>query len=280
MLSKLRLVVLVTGMCGMTIAATFYEGINIGGQASPFEGEQFSAISSGEIHTCALRPDGSPVCWSYWDWVTYQEDHGPFEFEIKSVRCPPLDRRQGDDRCRRFSEGRFRLRALLGGTHYASIPPRDPRLGVISSGWGHTCALLLDGSPVCWGWLQIGVPFKDQSFKAISDGDSHTCRLKLKEEGYTSGGPSVCRGFATLPDERFAAISSGGSHACALRLDGSPVCWGSNREGQASPPERDRHDIDQLVTPGAVYTRVYQVRKMLRQRRTYTICHGSPPPYD
>ena len=36
------------------------------GQASPPPDERFSAVSSGVWHTCALRPDGTPVCWG-WD---------------------------------------------------------------------------------------------------------------------------------------------------------------------------------------------------------------------
>ena len=38
-------------------------GWNEYGQASPPEGEQFVSVSSGTVHTCALRPDGSVACW-------------------------------------------------------------------------------------------------------------------------------------------------------------------------------------------------------------------------
>ena len=34
-------------------------------QASPPSGEKFTSISSHTGHTCALRADGSPVCWGY-----------------------------------------------------------------------------------------------------------------------------------------------------------------------------------------------------------------------
>ena len=33
------------------------------------------------------------------------------------------------------------------------------------------------------------------------------------------------------------AISGGGYHTCGLRKDGTAVCWGSDEEGQASPPD-------------------------------------------
>ena len=33
------------------------------GQASPPAAESFQSISSGPYHTCALRADGTPVCW-------------------------------------------------------------------------------------------------------------------------------------------------------------------------------------------------------------------------
>ncbi len=38
-------------------------GSDSSGQSSPPEGESFVSISSGAYHTCALRSDGSAVCW-------------------------------------------------------------------------------------------------------------------------------------------------------------------------------------------------------------------------
>ena len=35
------------------------------GQASPPEGEVFTALSSGRVHTCGLREDGAAVCWGF-----------------------------------------------------------------------------------------------------------------------------------------------------------------------------------------------------------------------
>ena len=201
-------------------------GANFSAQASAFEGEPFRAISSGRHHTCALRFDDSPVCWSEIDWTRGEITRQGIQFQ-----CSPLDQYQLS-RC-----SRRQARAREG--KYPGLPPVGLKLGVVSSGGNHTCALRLDGSPVCWGFLQIGEPFEDQEYKVSSRGDSHTCALRV-DGSVGPDNPTVCRGFETLIHERFGAISSGESHTCALRLDGSPVCWGSNWRGEASPPEDER----------------------------------------
>ena len=45
-------------------------------------------------------------------------------------------------------------------------------------------------------------------------------------------------GQASPPEgERFIALSSGERHVCALRADGTPVCWGDPAQGRTAPPE-------------------------------------------
>ena len=36
---------------------------------------------------------------------------------------------------------------------------------------------------------------------------------------------------------KFTAVSAGGNHSCGLRADGTIVCWGFNKYGQADPPD-------------------------------------------
>ena len=75
--------------------------------------ETFTAISSGTYHTCALRADGTPVCWGA---------------------------KLGD-------EGE-----VIGQTGFGqSEPPEGEHFVSISSGGNHTCALRAGGTPVCWG---------------------------------------------------------------------------------------------------------------------------------
>ena len=76
-------------------------GNNAYGEASPPEGETFTAISSGSSHSCGLREDGSAVCWGY-------------------------------------------------NRHGQSSPPERETFAAISSGTGYTCGLREDGSTRSW----------------------------------------------------------------------------------------------------------------------------------
>ena len=82
-------------------------GSNIDGAATPPPGVQLVALSTGGAHTCGLQEDGTPVCW-------------------------------GSD--------------VFG----RSTPPAGERFTSISSGSQHTCALRPDGVPVCWGSDRYG----------------------------------------------------------------------------------------------------------------------------
>ena len=155
-------------------------GADGSGQSSPPEGERFVSISSGVYHTCALRPDGSAVCWG-------------------------------------------------GNENGQASPPEGEQFVSITSGSAHTCALLSDGGPICWG-LSL-VPTGERFATISSGGDGvigvslggHTCALR-------PDGSAVCwgsRARESLEDDRNLAISSGGLHTCALRLDGARNVLGS-----------------------------------------------------
>jgi len=133
----------------------------------------------------------------------------------------------------------------------------------LSSGFGHTCAILDDGSVSCWGWNtngQLGdgttidrsIPTQTYSLGtgitvvAISSGYGHTCTIL--DDGYVScwgynshgqlgDGTTTLKNTPTqtssLGNGRTAiAISSGKFHTCAILDDGTVSCWGGNWDGQ------------------------------------------------
>lgn len=131
-------------------------GDNTDWALSPPEGERFSAISAGRDYACAIRiGDGSPVCWG-------SDDYGQ--------TSPP---------------GISRLQTTL---------PPDERFTAVSAGFIGVCALREDGSPVC-----------------VENGVDAIRRAGSKE--------------------RFVAISVGTLATCGLRQDGSPVCWTLDLDG-------------------------------------------------
>ena len=163
-------------------------------------------------------------------------------------------------------EGYFGFYAATGGAHDAHVirsfelripepapgsranptPTQSPeRLDleaeaiVISSGFGYTCALQNDGTPVCWGLDEFGrtSPPVDEKFESISAGDGFGCGVRI--EGDLSCWGHNWAGQASAPGGQFASVSNGHDHACGLRKDGSALCWG--RPGSfASVPAGER----------------------------------------
>ncbi len=124
----------------------------------------------------------------------------------------------------------------------------------------HTCAVVLDGSVLCWGDNQYGQlgtgsaggsqaypqPVIDVAGKAaiVASGSRHTCVL-LKTgavqcwgaggQGQLGDGTSTDRYTATvvpgLPSD-VVSMASGELHSCVLAAGGKVYCWGANGSGQ------------------------------------------------
>jgi alpha-tubulin suppressor-like RCC1 family protein len=133
----------------------------------------------------------------------------------------------------------------------------------ISSGGGHTCAILDDASVSCWGSgsdRQLGdgtttdrnTPTQTSSLGtgrtavAIASGDSHTCAILdngsvscwgLGWNGRLGNGGTISKTTPTLTSSLGAgrtavALSSGDSHTCAILDNGAVSCWGIGGNGQ------------------------------------------------
>ena len=232
------------------------------------EGEAYVAISGGTSHTCALREDGTPVCWG-------SDSFGqasPLEGEVLTLVSSGWNHTCGL---------RNDWTAVCWGNNEdgQASPPEGERFTSIASGYYVTCGLREDGKAMCWGrmldswghgweeapeerFVQIDVahvivcgikddgyhecwgeygdvvvepssePSWGHQFSAFSLGGQHSCEL-------WANGTAVC--FGSLEgksplQERFAAISSGYDHTCGITLrDGYLICWGEDEHGQSSP---------------------------------------------
>lgn len=245
------------------------------------------SISSGGEHTCAILDNGSVICWG--NGATNQMGTG----EGGMTKYPPtLTSSLGDGRTAvALSAGRDHTCAILdngsivcwgadgdgqlgdGIRTNLGTPTQTTGLGAgrtaiaISAGEGHTCAILDNGSVLCWGrngegQLGNGAATVDQvspiltsslgpgrTAVALGLGKEHTCALL--DNGHvscwgqgrngqigdgtttTTYTPKTISNFGSGNPALAVAISSGDEHTCVILETGSVSCWGWNSHGQA-----------------------------------------------
>lgn len=217
-----------------------------------------TSISSADFHTCAIRNDGSVVCWGY------------------------------------GGEGRLGYGNLLdvgdvatpGSVGAVKLPGGQPAVA-ITAGDGHTCAILASGQVSCWGFgfngelgygvdpgtargrnlggtpattpdLEPTVDLAGHTAVAISASGAHTCAILDNHqiscwgypgEGRLGYGDPFGKTFVFAPVDSTVsppalmtvalpagltatAISTGGAQTCAILSDGSVHCWGFGFNGQ------------------------------------------------
>ncbi len=184
-----------------------------------------TAISAGEVHSCALTSSGGVKCWG-------SNSNGQLGDGSLTSRSVPVD-----------------VSGLQGGVAALSA----------GSSSFHTCALTSAGGVKCWGqntYGQLGdgtatrrlapvdVTGLPGSVVAIATGSEHTCAL-------TTGGAVKCWGWNTygqLGDNSattrvtpvnvtglqsgVTAIAAGLGQTCAVTSGGAATCWGYNYDGE------------------------------------------------
>lgn len=130
-------------------------------------------LAVGRGYACALRSDGTVWCWG---------DNGYGQLGNGTTRDSPTP---------------SQVRRLDG----------LPRVTYIAAGFGHTCAVLAEGSLRCWGWNSRG---------ELGDGS-------ITSQPY----PTAVSGLLGIVE-----VGAGFDYTCARNNTGAVVCWGSNDRGQ------------------------------------------------
>ena len=123
---------------------------------------------------------------------------------------------------------RSAIGGLVVGLVLMGAAPASAALHVqVSAGGGHTCALKLDQTLVCWGLNDHGQATPPAgTFTAVSAGSLHTCGIRT-DATVTCWGQDD-EGSTVPPTGGFTAVSAGGAHTCGIRTDATLVCWGLN----------------------------------------------------
>ena len=120
---------------------------------------------------------------------------------------------------------------------------------MVATGGRHTCWIRGNGSIGCRGDNTSGqsaVPAPaegafDQNpytYTAVTAGSTHTCAIdgdgnEAQTRGAVRCWGSNLEGQSTPPSGIFTAITAGGAHTCGLRSNGVVECWGDNTYSQA-----------------------------------------------
>lgn len=237
-------------------------------------------VVTGEQHTCALTQAGAVLCWGRnqygqlgVDSVVYSADPVPVTGLASGVAsiaagsvhtCALLD--TGEVKCWGNNPmgglGTGDLNEPLSIPQTVKNPAGTENLsGVakVSCGASHTCALMQDGSALCWGSnffgqlgvepqgeisivsLPVAVSFEGK-FADLALGTDHTCAISEAGDTYCWGGnyngqlglggqdsdphpvPARVEGMASS----VVQMDAGGHHTCALSDSGGVTCWGQD----------------------------------------------------
>ena len=190
-----------------------------------------SSVSAGSEHTCALRTDGSVVCWGRNSHGQSSAPAGVFTSVSTGGAHTSVSAGAGHT-CGVKADGTV---ACWGDNFDGQSSAPAGSFASVSAGGGHTCGLRPDGSVACWGDNFDGQSSAPAgSFASVSAGGRHTCGLK-------TDGTVICWGDdrfgqSSAPSGSFASISAGGRHTCGLKTDGTVTCWGYDDYGQSTPP--------------------------------------------
>jgi alpha-tubulin suppressor-like RCC1 family protein len=231
---------------------------------------QFTAVTTGLDHTCALALGGAAFCWGRGRGGSLGADS--VQHALKPVRVASsvsfTQISAGEEHtCALASTGILfcwgaNTRGQLG-TRDASerdqptqIARPDLRFTRVSAGGYHTCALSPANQALCWGWNTFGQIGNSSTvgileavevhgafaFSALSSGMAHTCAVTMQGAGYCWGSgtegqlgdDSRLTRLAAVPVTgfAFATISAGAEHTCAVTATGAAYCWGAGEFGQ------------------------------------------------
>jgi alpha-tubulin suppressor-like RCC1 family protein len=200
-------------------------------------GPEFSSVGAvgvGDTHVCAVQASGAVWCWGDYSYTGIPNGGNSLVPEQTPLVASTVQIAAGGDHTCILESGGIscwgydQFGQLGDGTtntsqtavtvHAAGSTGSLSGATAVTVAFDHTCAVLQDGSALCWG--------QNQSSE-LGIGTSDATALLPTPVVTAPGGP---------PLTGVAIIASGQYHGCAAKVDGTVWCWGMNSDGQVGIP--------------------------------------------
>ncbi len=186
--------------------------------------DEVTAITAGSNHACALRRNGSVVCWGF-NHAGELGHGGSLDSSATPVSVVGIDDAtaidaKGRRTCVLHASGAVSCWGLVGvdssGIDPITISQDTPELVPeidnavdVAVGGMHACAVLATGSVRCWG---------TNSYGELGNGSAMNSETPVTVDGL----------------EDAVAVVAGPGRTCALRQNNTVACWGSGGLGDGS----------------------------------------------
>ncbi len=187
-------------------------------------------VAAGDLHSLALRADGTVVGWG--SNLMGQLTLPPGLSGVVALAAG------GEHSAALRADGSVAVwgRGTEGQT---AVPAVATEVVALASGARHLLALRSDGTVTAWGdntHGQCAVPANLSAVIAVSAGRDHSLAVKTDGSVVAWGRNDLGQATPAALLTSVSAAAGGAAHHLALRLDGTLVGWGLNADGQAAPP--------------------------------------------
>lgn len=200
------------------------------GQVSNMPSGTFSEVSVGKDHACALYADETPVCWG--DDQDSQVSDIPASTQFMTIAAG------GTHTCGLLKGD---ARALCWGSdvdNQLQVPSGTNNIQ-ITAGDSHTCVITSSQGMDCWGdttHLQIFPSWQPGPYSQVQSHHNHTCGVEAQTVPHCWG-EDFADQVSDMPSILMKFIGVGRFHSCGILSENGRIqCWGSDTEGQSSPP--------------------------------------------
>lgn len=185
-------------------------------------------IAAGADHSCAIRVDGTIVCWGSNSYGQTDAPGGAFTAVSAGTYHSCAIRTDSTVVC-------------WGDNPYGQIDAPGGTFAGVAAGQGYSCGIRTDGTALCWGaqtWGLLDAP--GGAFRDVAAGRLYSCGIR-PDHTLTCWGNSGW--LSDVPDGTFVDVALGWDHSCGVRTDGTISCWGVNFGGQRDAPNGTFIDV-------------------------------------